>query len=261
MSCGVNAPGRASCSKPWRRARQSPARTARSGSQGSWKKNMYQDRAICWRGRLQRLDHPARMRNVQDRQALDLLGVGHRGRPRPRRRPSRARPGDARKRRARGSGRGCRRPGGAGAYDETLGRLGGQVVAAHVGGDDAEAGGGEGRDLMAPAVPELREAVEQDDERARRRVPPRRSAGRTSAGRHNRAQAIRNGVIVGRTNRMSAVTLGLVEPRRSRTRRLTRARSTATSPRAGSRASSATVKAARRRRVGRRFRSSGTRSR
>jgi hypothetical protein len=41
-----------------------------------------------------------------------------------------------------------------------------QVVAAQVGRDDAEARLDERRDLLPPAVPELREAVEQDDERA-----------------------------------------------------------------------------------------------
>jgi hypothetical protein len=44
-------------------------------------------------------------------------------------------------------------------------RLGGQVVAAHVGGDDAESRRRERLDLQPPAVPELREAVQQHDQR------------------------------------------------------------------------------------------------
>ena len=44
-------------------------------------------------------------------------------------------------------------------------RLRRQVVAAQVGRDDAEARLHERRDLLPPAVPELREAVQQDDER------------------------------------------------------------------------------------------------
>ena len=45
-------------------------------------------------------------------------------------------------------------------------RLGGQVVAAQVGRDDAEPGLGQRRDLVPPAVPELREAVQEHDQRA-----------------------------------------------------------------------------------------------
>jgi hypothetical protein len=41
----------------------------------------------------------------------------------------------------------------------------GEVVAAHVGCDDAVAGLGELCDLQPPAEPELREAVQQDDKR------------------------------------------------------------------------------------------------
>ena len=41
----------------------------------------------------------------------------------------------------------------------------GQVVAAQVGRDDVEAGLGERRDLPPPPEPELREAVQEDDER------------------------------------------------------------------------------------------------
>src|SRR6185437_6973871 len=41
----------------------------------------------------------------------------------------------------------------------------GQVVAAHVGRDDAEARRRERLDLPPPAVPELGEAVQQDDQR------------------------------------------------------------------------------------------------
>src|SRR5580704_16859675 len=44
-------------------------------------------------------------------------------------------------------------------------RLRGQVVAAHVGRDDAESGRRERFDLQPPAVPELGEAVQQDDQR------------------------------------------------------------------------------------------------
>jgi hypothetical protein len=40
-----------------------------------------------------------------------------------------------------------------------------QVVAAQVGRDHAETGRRERRDLQPPAVPELREAVQQDDQR------------------------------------------------------------------------------------------------
>jgi hypothetical protein len=43
--------------------------------------------------------------------------------------------------------------------------LGGQVVAAQVGRDDAEARCRERRDLPPPAVPELREAVQENDQR------------------------------------------------------------------------------------------------
>ena len=41
-----------------------------------------------------------------------------------------------------------------------------EVVAAEVGRDDAEAGLDERLDLLPPAVPELREAVQQEDQRA-----------------------------------------------------------------------------------------------
>jgi hypothetical protein len=44
-------------------------------------------------------------------------------------------------------------------------RLRGQVVAAHVGGDDPESRRRERLDLQSPAVPELGEAVQQDDQR------------------------------------------------------------------------------------------------
>ena len=42
------------------------------------------------------------------------------------------------------------------------GRFGGEVVAALVGNDDAEAGLGQRTDLVAPGVPEFGEAVQQD---------------------------------------------------------------------------------------------------
>src|SRR5439155_7047733 len=44
-------------------------------------------------------------------------------------------------------------------------RLGRQVVAAQVGRDDPEARRRQRRDLQPPAVPEIGEAVQQDDER------------------------------------------------------------------------------------------------
>src|SRR5436190_15181804 len=43
--------------------------------------------------------------------------------------------------------------------------LRGEVVATRVGGDDSKAGRRERRDLSAPTEPELREAVQQKDER------------------------------------------------------------------------------------------------
>ena len=43
---------------------------------------------------------------------------------------------------------------------------GGPAVAAHVRGDAAEAEGGEAAQLMAPAMPEFRPTVDEDDERA-----------------------------------------------------------------------------------------------
>lgn len=42
-------------------------------------------------------------------------------------------------------------------------RLAALIVAALVGNDDAEAGGGERFDLLVPGIPEFREAVEEDD--------------------------------------------------------------------------------------------------
>ena len=45
-------------------------------------------------------------------------------------------------------------------------RLVAEVVAPLVGDEDVKAGGGEGLDLPAPAVPELGEAMEQDEERS-----------------------------------------------------------------------------------------------
>jgi hypothetical protein len=53
----------------------------------------------------------------------------------------------------------------AGVVGRDAARLGGQVVAARVGGDDAESGRRERLDLQPPAVPELGEAVQQDDQR------------------------------------------------------------------------------------------------
>ena len=61
----------------------------------------------------QGLEHPAGMGDVEDGQALDDLGMGHRQRPRPPRPPSRGRPERPVQRPARGSGPGCRRPAGA----------------------------------------------------------------------------------------------------------------------------------------------------
>ena len=43
---------------------------------------------------------------------------------------------------------------------------GGPAVAAHVRGDAAEAEGGERAQLVAPAMPELRPTVDEDDQRA-----------------------------------------------------------------------------------------------
>jgi len=43
---------------------------------------------------------------------------------------------------------------------------GGPAVAAHVQGDAAEAEGGEAAQLVAPAIPEVRPTVDEDDERA-----------------------------------------------------------------------------------------------
>src|SRR4051794_25223782 len=52
-----------------------------------------------------------------------------------------------------------------GAVSRYAGRLRGQVVAAGVRRDDPKARRGERRDLSPPAVPELGEAVQQDDQR------------------------------------------------------------------------------------------------
>ena len=49
-------------------------------------------------------------------------------------------------------------------------RLVAEVVAALVRRDDAQSGGGEGPELMPPAVPELRKAVQQDRRPALRRA-------------------------------------------------------------------------------------------
>ena len=49
-------------------------------------------------------------------------------------------------------------------------RLVAEVVAALVRRDDAQSGGGERPELMPPAVPELRKAVQQDRRRAVRRA-------------------------------------------------------------------------------------------
>jgi hypothetical protein len=46
-----------------------------------------------------------------------------------------------------------------------LGGGGGPPVAAHVGGDGVVSGGGERGELVAPGIPELGEAVEEDDGR------------------------------------------------------------------------------------------------
>ena len=104
------------------------------------------------------------MGRVEDGQPVDDLGVVHRERP------------------GRGSApvvadheRGL----GAALLDETADvggqlagavggdavRFGGQVVSPQVGRDDAEARCRERRDLQPPAVPELREAVQQNDQR------------------------------------------------------------------------------------------------
>jgi hypothetical protein len=44
------------------------------------------------------------------------------------------------------------------------GGLVGQIVAALVGGEDAQPGSGQPRDLMPPAVPEFRKPMQQDDQ-------------------------------------------------------------------------------------------------
>ena len=113
---------------------------------------------------LQAFVQPARMRRVQDGQAVDDLGVIHRQRP-----------GDASAPVVPDHHRGL----GTELADETadvVGQLVGgvvaegaglrrQVVAAKVRRDDAEARLDERFDLPPPAVPELREAVQQDDQR------------------------------------------------------------------------------------------------
>ena len=104
------------------------------------------------------------MRRVEDGQPVDDLGVVHRERP-----SGGAAPVVAHHQRGLGAalvdetvdvGRQL-----AGAVGADAVRLGGQVVAAQVGRDDAEAGCRERRDLPPPAVPELREAVQQNDQR------------------------------------------------------------------------------------------------
>ena len=49
-------------------------------------------------------------------------------------------------------------------------RFAARVVAALIGNDDAEAGGGERLDLMVPGIPEFGEAVEEDDDGTVRRA-------------------------------------------------------------------------------------------
>jgi hypothetical protein len=106
----------------------------------------------------------ARMRSVEDRQPIDDLGVGHRERPgggsapvvtddqRAFRTPLPDQTADV-------GGQFARAVGG-----DAL-RLGRQVVPPQVGRDNAEARGRKRRDLPPPAIPELREAVEQNEQR------------------------------------------------------------------------------------------------
>jgi hypothetical protein len=104
------------------------------------------------------------MGRVEDGQAVDDLGVVHRGSP-----GGGSAPVVADQQRGLGAAlvdeiayvvrqlAGCVSRGAVG--------LRGQVVAAQVGRDHTETGRRERRDLQPPAVPELREAVQQDDQR------------------------------------------------------------------------------------------------
>ena len=56
-----------------------------------------------------------------------------------------------------------------------VGRSVGVAVAAEVGGDGSESEGGEGEDLVAPGVPELGEAMAEEDEWGRPPCSPRGS--------------------------------------------------------------------------------------
>ena len=106
----------------------------------------------------------ARMGRVEDGQPVDDLGMVHRERP-----GGGSTPVVADHERGLGAAL-LDEPadvGGqlVGAVGGDAVRLGRQVVAAQVGRDDAEARCRERRDLPPPAVPELREAVQQDDQR------------------------------------------------------------------------------------------------
>ena len=149
------------------RSRPGPG-SARAGP-GSWKKKTYQLRGIC-RGlesRCRRIT--AGWGTLRIAEARDPLGVRE-GEP----------PGDdgapvvAHDRRRARAPAASSRPDHVGRQrlDAVGGdalRLVARVVAALVGHDHAEAGLGQGADLLAPAVPELGEAVQQDDRRPARR--------------------------------------------------------------------------------------------
>ena len=115
-------------------------------------------------GVVQSLRQLARVGRVQDGQPVHHLGAGHRGGPGDR--PAPVVPGQH-----RGPGAafadqagdvGGQLPGVVGVHAV---RLGGQVVAAHVGGHHPEPRRRERPDLLPPPVPELGEAVQQHHQR------------------------------------------------------------------------------------------------
>jgi hypothetical protein len=110
------------------------------------------------------LEEAPGVRAVEDREPLDRLAVVHRGRP-----GDGASPVVAGEEGPLGAALGYQLADVArqrlDAVGGDAGRLRGEVVAAHVGRDHAEAGLGQGRDLVVPAVPELGKAVQQDDQR------------------------------------------------------------------------------------------------
>jgi hypothetical protein len=114
---------------------------------------------------VQSLREPPRMSRVEDGESVDHLGVVHRGRP-----------GDGPAPVVTDQQRGLL----AELSDEAADVVGeqvdpvrleavwlrGQVVATSVGGDDPKTGRRKRRDLQPPTEPELREAVQQNDQRA-----------------------------------------------------------------------------------------------